>query len=253
MAITDKLNTLARVIMSKTGRASKMTIEDMIEEVYGIVTEKDLFKFMGRNAQLVDTYDETWTLADTSFVIGETSSTSATTILASISNRYTGKTVAIGDKDVVVVQKCHVRPTHVGASGKAECGDYAAVSVFYMSKRKTNATSANTTRQGMNSTYYILNYKNTSGNSTRALAYYGFYMQPQTPSVSSTTSANAYMRCSSPPLTCRASTTYETPDNMKKVTACEYQWHIDVYLVDSGSSLIRNYQNDIEDIFDNGI
>ena len=239
----DQLRAIADAIREKTGSTAPIRVSNMPQEIRSIETgSSDVpFPFGGFNATKFAEYDESWTLDDTSFVKGSSSSTSATSILASTSNKYTNTTgsptIAFGDKDIVVVQTCKVTPTHgSGATKKAQQIGYVSIYVSYFSKRKTTDTSAKTTRQVNTLTAYMVKYYNTSGVVTRALANYGFYMTPSTPTVANATSASTYLRCGSPVLYYRASTTYETTANIKTVTDCAFNWHIDAYTVDEFSS-----------------
>ena len=253
--LSTKIQAIADAIRSKTGKTDKMTLEQMPTEIQSITTgSSDIpFPFGGMNAEKVAEYDEVWTLADTSFVIGSSSSTTATTIKASISNRYTNTTgsptIAYGDKDIIVVQTCKVIPTHgSGATNKARQIAYGSQFVHWFSKRKTTDTSAKTTRQTYTMSSYVNKYFNTSGVVTRAIANYGFYMTPQTPTVANTTSASTYMRCGSPILYYRVSTSYETADNIKKVTDCQFLWHIDIYTADAFSTPVSRVNDEIDAI-----
>lgn len=214
------------------------------------------FLFGGVNAVKVSEFSETWKLSDTSFVVGSSISTSATSIKATVSNYYTNTsgspTYAYGDKDIVVVQKCFSKPTHVGSSGKTELIETALVYVTWFTKRKTTDTSANTTRQALNASCTMMKYLNASGVVSRASSSYGFYMTPQTPSCTSNTSASTYVRVSSPVLYYRASSTYESQDNIKKVTDCGFQWTVEVYAVDKDSTVNRTVQDEVDKMLVNG-
>lgn len=243
MALTSKLAAIGDAIRAKTGKTGKLTLAQMPTEIASIQTgsSDEPFPFGGMNAELISTYSESWTLADTSFVIGSSASTSATTIRAAVSNRYTNTTgsptVAYGDDDIVVVQRCLATPVHgSGAVAKAMQLNYAYCYVSYFSKRKTTDTSARTTRQVYNLTGSMNRYYNASGNMTRAVASYGFYFSPSAPTPASTTAASTYIRCSTPVLSYRVSSTYESADNIKKVTDCVFDWTVEVYRVKKDSS-----------------
>lgn len=260
MALTDKLSAIGDAIRAKTGKSGLITLDEMPIEIAGIQTgSADIpFKFGGINAEKVSEYYEKWTLADTSFEIGVSASTTATSILATTTNRYTNTTgsptLAWGDDDCVVVQRGFVTPTHgSGATGKAQHINYAIVYVTHFSKRKTTDTSANTTRQAYSMSGYISKYYNTSGTVTRAVANYGFYMTPQVPTFASTTSANTYLRCSSPILYYRASSSYESTANIKFVTDCTFEWHVEVYKVSSRTTVTSAINDETDNLLLNGM
>lgn len=247
MALTDKLTNIANAIRTKTGKSGKLTLDQMVTEINDISGAG--FEWGGTNPKLVATYDESWTLADTSFEKNSSASTTATSIKATVSNRFTSSTIAIGDKDIVIVQRCSTTPTHSSSASKnAYLEKGVILYVTHMTKRKTTDTSANTTRQATTMTASMLKYYNTSGTLTRGSASYGFYMTPQTPSCASATSANTTVRVSSPVLYYRASSSYESTTNIKLVTECDFKWHVDVYLVDSASTMGRTIQNTIDNI-----
>lgn len=214
-----------------------------------ILTTPNTFTYTGSNPELVAEYNETWTLADTSFVIGSSASTSATSIKAAVSNRFTSPTIAFGDKDIIFIQRCVATPIHSSeATGKVQQNKYVYQYVTYYSKRKTSPTSAKTTRQAYNLTSYLNDYLNTSGVRTRSVANYGFYMTPSAPSVASATAASTTARCSSPVLYYRVSTTYESADNIKLVTDCTFDWNVKVYTLDAFSTLGRIVNDDLDNM-----
>lgn len=213
-----------------------------------------IFRYSGTTPTLIASFSDSWTLADTSFVKGSSSSTSATSILASVSNKYATPTIEIGDKDVIIVQKMTASPVHsASASKKAMQIRYAYCFVSYFSKRKTNNTSARTTRQTQGIGAYINDYYNTSGTRTRVVSNYGFYMTPTGGSVGNSTAASTTVRISSPTLYYRVSTSYETAANIKLVTECNFEWRGDIYLVDPFSSLYSMLNEDIDNLIVNGI
>lgn len=247
MSLTSRLQVLLNYANEKTG-ASDTTLGNAVKTLsdgYGFKG----FKYGGTNAQLVASYDESWTLADTSFVIGSSASTSSTSIKATISNRFTTATVTVGDKDVVVVQTAYAKPTHSSsAANKALMLMNCTCHINHASKRKTTDTSAYTYRQVNSMVGNMAKYYNTSGVLTRGAVNYGFYCSPQTPTFSSATSANTTIRIGSPILYYRASSSYETTTNIKLVTECDFVWHVDVYLVDSGSSLTRTLNDKLDSL-----
>lgn len=265
MALTDKLNAIGNAIRSKTGKSGKLTLADMPTEILNIPTgSSDVpFKWGGMNAVKLAEYETSWTLADTSFVIGSSTSTTATTILASQTNYTTAgtktfasltgsPTYAYGDKDIVVVQWTQCTPTHNGADHKAELVSQCYMMVSHFSKRKTTDTSAKTTRQVASMSQGFSKYYNPSGAITRANVTYGFYATPQAPNIASTTAASTYVRVPTPVLSYRASTSYEKADNIKKVTACDFKWRLELYVVDKDSTIARNINDEIDNMLTNG-
>lgn len=246
MALTDKLTAIANAIRTKTGKTGQLTLDAMPDEIMSIEggggSSDVLFPFGGVNATLVSTYDQYYTLDDTSFERGVTAPSTSTTIKAAVTNAYTNTTgsptYAYGDKDIVVVQYCNVELDYDDSAVekvKQIKSSYAMVS--WLSKRKTTDTSNKTTRQlfGTGSAN-AMEYYNGSGVLTRAVATYGVYATPQAPSVASSTAASTYVRVNSPSISCRYSTTYESADNMKKITDFRVHWHVEVYAVDPFTS-----------------
>lgn len=241
MALTDKLSAIAAAIRSKTGRTAPMTLSQMPSEILSIPTGSSdtPTRFGGLNATLVAQHHETFTVSDTTFVPGTTSSTSATTLKVSVANYYTSPSIAIGDKDIIVVQHIDVVPTHqASATKKALYQKGSFVGVSWISKRRTTSSSTKNTRQVVNTTSSSnLRYYNASGTDSVSNTTYGFYATPQTASVASTTAASTTVRINSPTLSCRASTTYESSANMLLVTDFAYEWYVDIYLADAQSSV----------------
>lgn len=248
MALTSKLQAIGAAIREKTGKADLLTLDEMPGEILAIQTgSTDVpFEFGGLNAEKVASYSQTFTIADTSFNANSATSTSATSIRATESNKFTTPTLAIGDKDVVVVQRVDVTPTHsASATSKAREIRYSYTHLAQISKRRTPASEAKNTRQVVSESVSNIRYYNTSGVETVATAAYGLYATPQAPSVASSTAANTTVRVSTPVLYYRVSSTYESAANMKAVTECEWEWTVDVYLVDKASTTAAVLLDDI--------
>ena len=259
MSLLDKLSqaktTLDNLLAfanNKTGKGDT-SIGDAIKTLadgYGGGSSDVPFEFGGMNAELVSEYNEDYTLEDTTFVIGESVSTSSTSIKPTVTNRYTNTTgsptVAYGDKDIVVVQTVNSEVEHEEGATGARVIKCCYVVVTWYSKRKTTDTSAKTTRQpfGTGNTNMV-KYFDTSNAITRGLASYGFYGIPQTPSVSATANST-YVRVSSPILYYRASSTYESTTNIKLVKDVKWHWNVKVYAVDPFTS-ITSAINDLQD------
>lgn len=192
------------------------------------------FRLGGLNAEKVAEYTESWTLADTSFVIGESSSTSATSIMSAISNRFTSPTIAFGDKDIVILQTVSTRPQYSSAAtNKARQIGHAACYYSVISKKPTKDGAAKTQRMVYNiTTAYQLKYYNSSGAITRASNNYGLYMTAAAPTFASTTAASTTVRCNSPTLSYRCSNSYHSAANNNAVTACDFDWKVEVFTVD---------------------
>lgn len=266
MALINKISAIANAIRTKTGKSGKLSLEQMPDEILSIQTgSSDIpFKYGGMNAVKIAEYSNSFTLEETSFVKNSSSSTSATSILASKTDYTTSgtktfasltgsPTYAYGDKDIVVIQWTEARPTHSGSDKKAEVIRDAYVMITHFTKRKTTDTSANTTRMASNMSTIMCKYYNTSGTITRANASYGFYATPGTPNVASTTANSTYVRVPTPTLYYRANTSYEKVDNIKKVTACDFKWKLAVYVVDKDTSLARAINDEIDNMLVNGL
>lgn len=263
MSLLDKLSqaksTLDNLLAfanNKTGKGDT-SIGDAIKTLvdgYGGGSGGTPFEWGGMNATLVSEYNEDYTLEDTSFDKDVTYGSTATTLLASVSNKYTNTTgsptYAYGDKDIVVVQTINCEIEHEeGASNAGKMLKNSYVMVSWFSKRKTSDTSAKTTRQvySTNTGYVAMKYYNASGVLSRVCGTaYGFYGTPQVPSVASATTNSTYVRASSPSFACRTHSTYESAANMKLVKDVTWHWNVKVYAVDSGSS-ITNAVNDVHD------
>lgn len=231
----DSIRAIAEAIRAK-GVSGQMTVGDMAGKVLEIPTgSADVpFRLGGLNAEKVAEYTESWTLADTSFVIGSSSSTSATSIKAAVSNRFTSPTIALGDKDVVILQTFSTRPQYsAAATNKARQIGYAGCYYSVISKKPTADGAAKTQRMVYNiTTAYQLKYYNASGAVTRASGNYGFYMTAAAPTFASATAASTTVRCNSPTLYYRCSNTYHSADNNNAVTACNFDWKVEVFTVD---------------------
>lgn len=257
MALTDKLTAIANAIRTKTGKSGKLTLDAMPTEIASIQTGSTDVPFLwsGKNAVKIAQYDESWTLADTSFVIGSSASTSATSIKASVSNRFTNTTgsptYAYGNKDIVVVQTMGAKPIHDSTATGARQLKYGSVYMTWFSMRKTTDTSNKTTRQPYSCNAYMVKYYNSSNAITRAVANYGMYMTAVSPTVASATATSTYVRCSTPTLYYRASSTYESTTNIKLIKDCTFLWHVDIYVVDPFSTVVGSANDMIDQILFN--
>lgn len=266
MALISKLEAIGNAIRSKTGKSGKLTLADMPTEILNIPTgSSDVpFKYGGMNAVKLAEYSNTFSLSETSFVKGSSSSTTATSILASQTDYTTAgtktfasltgsPTYAYGDKDIVVVQRIEVIPTHNGGDNKAQMIKHSSVMITHISKRKTTDTSAKTTRQAASMSSSFAKYYNTSGTVTRANVSYGFYATPTTPNVASSTSASTYVRVPTPTLYYRVNASYEKADNIKKVTDVLWKWKLELYVVDKDSTLAKEINDEIDNMLVNGL
>lgn len=266
MALINRLQAIGNAIREKTGKTNTLTLDEMPNEILSINTGSSgvPFKYGGFNAVKIAEYSNTFTLDETSFVIGSSANTTASTILASKTDYTTqgtktfgtvthSPTYAFGDSDVVVVQKIEAIPTHNGSDQKAEAIRTVTTAVSHFTKRKTTDTSANTTRAVTTMSLSMCKYYNTSGAVTRAIASYGFYGTPAAPNFSSSTSASTHVRVPTPTLYYRASSTYEKADNIKLVTDVLWKWSVAVYVVDSNSTIARAMFDDVDDMLINGL
>lgn len=231
----DSIRAIAEAIRAK-GVSGRMTVADMAGKVLEIPTgSADIpFRLGGLNAEKVAEYSEAWTLADTSFVIGSSSSTSATSIRAATSNRFTSPTIAFGDKDIVILQTVSARPSYsAAATNKTRQIGYAGFYYSVISKKPTADGAAKTQRMVYNiTTAYQLKYYNSSGAIARLSNNYGLYMTASAPTFASATAASTTVRCSSPTLYYRCATSCHSAANSKSVTACDFNWKVEVFTVD---------------------
>lgn len=231
------IQNIANAIREKNGSSDTYKVSEMPDAIKNISGGggDNAFEFGGLNAQLVASYDEEWGLRDTSFVIGSSASTSATSIKTTQSNRFTSASIDVGDKDIVIIQSCSARPTHSSTTDTGVQTSYGYVYTSYWSKKRTAPGAALTSREVHNSQKYAIEYV-SGGKTTRSGSNYGFYMTPTAPTLSSVTAQKTPIRCSSPTLYYRASSGIESVENIKNVTACSFKWHVRVYLVDPQSS-----------------
>lgn len=228
----ENIRAIAEAIRQK-GVSGQMTVGDMAGKVLQIPTGSGgvPFRLGGMNAEKVDEYTESWTLADTSFVIGSTPSSS--TIKSGISNRFYGKYINFGDKDIVIIVTGSIHPQYSSAAtNKARSLSYAGCYYTVISKRPTVDGGAKTERMTYRFNQSFIKYYNSSGSIARAASSSGFYMTLAAPTISSTTGSYATVKCSSPTLSCSCSTSYLSTDNCKAVTACDFNWSVEVYAVD---------------------
>lgn len=247
----NSIRAIAEAIRAK-GVSGLMTVADMAGKVLEIPTGSadTPFRLGGLNAQKVAEYSEAWTLADTSFVIGSSSSTSATSIRDAVTNRFTSPTLALGDKDIVILQTCITRPQY-SASATNKARELGHVACYYsvISKKPTADGGAKTQRMVYSvTTGYQLKYYNSSGTLSRASSSYGLYMTAAAPTFASATAASTTVRCNSPTLSYRCSNSYHSAANNKLVTACDFSWQVEVFTLDPFTTPAAEIIDRIEEI-----
>jgi len=240
------IQAIANSIRSKTGSTDTMTVSEMSTAIDGISAGGTPLKWGGANAELVAVHSAEFALSETSFIIGATSSTSATLLKASSTTderRFLSSSLAVGDKDIVTVQKVLAIPTVEGGTNKQQQIAGAMLSINYVAKRQSNyATLMSRVARGASANFAnsLLIYY-TSPGSVQVYAAssttYGLYGIPAVPTLSSATNANTTVTIGTPTLYSRASTTYMTSANMKCITDGVWKWYVEVYLVDSCSTL----------------
>ena len=209
------------------------------------------FIFSGLNPNLVDEFEQTYYLSDTSFINGSTAPSGATTLKSAVSNAYTSISYPFYDDDIIVVQTVNINVEHArDAATTAKQNKSAYSFLTYIAKRNTSDDGRTTTRATMSTatTNNIIKYYNASGVLSRSSNIsYGFYCTPQAATVASATANTTTVRASSPALMCRTSTTYESSANMKKVMDVSWTWNVKVYTVDAFSSLLSELFNTMDE------
>lgn len=209
------------------------------------------FKYSGTNPRLIAEHHEEYTLADTSFVIGQTAPTASTTIRASEAQKVSIP-VDLSTMDVVLVETLTVTPTY---------SDYATDigrQTKYVTRRASlisNVDLSTTDNTGSNSsavsfTITLNTFYSAKNKYTKAVqAGYGMNGSlPTGPSLSSSARPDTIVRLGSPNLLCRADSNQLTESNMRCITECTWAWDVEAYRVDKDTSLFGITRSEILDI-----
>lgn len=240
------IQAIANSIRSKTGGADAMKVSEMSAAIDGISAGGTPLKWGGMNGTLLLSKEATFDLSDTSFVVGTTAPTSATSIRASNTSDSRGvyQSISVGSDDIVVVQRIIAIPTLTDGSSTVRPVATASVGVHQFAKKQTNMSNIGTRYSRGASAVYgnnLYRYVQSSGTETvyslSSGTGYGLYGTPATPSLSSGTSTTPTLTIGTPALYCRASSSYCSTANMKCITACTWYWRVEVYKVDAMSTL----------------
>lgn len=218
------------------------------------IESSEIFKFSGRNPELVSMYSETYTLADTSFEKGVSASTSAMNIRSSVTNKFMSDTIDVFDKDIIVIQRMLTDSIHNDSAPKKNLHIRSAQThTGILSKRQATTGGDRTTRASYSRAVSLLRYYDSKGSDLVNYNTYGFYCTFTTPSVSSQTADKTIVRVNSPALNARGNATYESVDNMKLIEEVIWTWYVEVYLVDPFTSEYGYAIEDAQYMLDNGL
>lgn len=212
------------------------------------------FKFGGTNPELISTFSEHYTLADTTFDPNGNYASSII-ILPAVSNYYTNTNgspiLDDSNNDFVIVQTGVVTPKHDDAATNIgrQLGR-VSIMVSHVIKIPLNGNSGYSRRHNANyNTNIIYHYHSsgalqlTSGNNS------GFGISLQNPSISSAVRPNAfYTRIGRPSINVASHNIYESAENIKHVTDLTCDWTVQIYKVDNFSTMYSGIYDTICDI-----
>ena len=247
----ETLTGIADAIRSKTGSDDFMTVASMAAAIEGISGGGDsgaYFKYSGLSPELISEYHEVYSLADTSFVIGDTAPTALTTIRASEAGKVIIP-VNLADIDVVLVETLTVTPTY-----SSDARDFSKQKKYLVSRiswivnsdtSTDDVAASNSSVVGITSTYNY--YYNSRGSQTvTAQAGYGMNGSFQNgPPLSASNRPDISIRVGSPTLACRADTNQSSADNMRKITECTWAWDVEAYRVNKGSCVFSKLRDEM--------
>lgn len=252
-------------IRNKNGTATQYEIDDMPLAISLLGSGSSpggisVFEFGGTNSRLVSTHYEKWTKADTSFVTGTTAHSSATQIMASVSNKYTTASLTLGDLDGCVIQRVLITPTYASDATNTERVVKTAYTVASpWCKRVNDASSTNLD----NRTYrYFIDtatstvvsyYYSSSGAYNIGTTPYGINVSLSKPSVASTTASSTTIRVTSPAIRDQYYSGYMSQSNLLKLQDFTVEWYVEVYTMDARSSLADAIVHSNQDMLLNGI
>ena len=206
-------------IFGVTGTHKGYTITETADAgggtIVNITTEGgdvDAYSWIGKNAELIQTFNTvTGNLSDTTFP-SWTASTTATTIRAT--GNLTTFTADMANYEYTIVWKCNLNVAYnEGATTKAIPYRSTFVGVNFLYRHPSSLTMLTS---GMfdgaisgNYAYWFETYYNTSGTLVKADApSYGLYFGSPTPTFTSTTADSTTITVKTPTLSARCSTTY---------------------------------------------
>ena len=199
----------------------------------------------GMNATLVESHSQSMKLSATDYS-SMTMSTTQQTIKASVSGAYTGSYISQTGGDLVIVQKAYVK--HVYGSGAVNT--YLVLDslreTFYWYRRYLYKSGSYAMRTSNVSNYY-LNYYDKNGVLNKVSGSYGIYASVNSLSTS-TSGTNIRFTIASPTWYARASTSYETVDNLNALDTDKtmLEWLVQIWRVDEGSSPMSGYLDEFD-------
>lgn len=199
----------------------------------------------GMNAILLETHSESIKLSATNYP-SMTMSTTQQTIKASVSGAYTGSYVSQTGGDLVIVQKAYVKHVYTASATAVYLVLDSLRETFYWYNRYLYKTGSYSMRSCNVSNYY-LNYYDKNGVLNRTQSTYGIYGSVNSLSTSSS-GTNIRFTIASPTWYARASTSYETVDNLNALDTDKtmLEWLVQIWRVEEGSSPMGGYLGEFD-------
>lgn len=199
----------------------------------------------GMNAELLETHSESIKLSATNYPT-MTMSTTQQTIKASVSGAFASQYASQQNCDLVIVQKAYVK--HVYGSGATNV--YLVLDslreTFYWYNRYQYKPGSYSSRSCNTSNYYI-NYYDKNGVINKVQNSYGIYASVNSLSTS-TSGANIRFTIASPTWYARASTSYETVENLSSLDtdATILEWLVQIFKVDERTTPLGGFLDEFD-------
>lgn len=199
----------------------------------------------GVNATLLETHSETLKLSATSYP-SMTMSTTQQTIKASVSGAFVSAYTSQTDCDLVIVQKAYVKHVYTAGATNVYLVLDSLRETFYWYSRYLYKPGTYSSRTCNTSNYYI-NYYDKNGVLNKVQSSYGIYASVNSLSTS-TSGANIRFTIASPTWYARASTSYETVENLSSLDtdATILEWLVQIYKVDERSTPLGGFLDEFD-------
>lgn len=201
----------------------------------------------GMNATLLETHSESIKLSATNYS-SMTMSTTQQTIKASVTGAFASSYHSQTNCDLVIVQKAYVKHVYTAGATNIYLVLDSLRETFYWYHRYLYKEGSYSSRNCNTSNYYI-NYYDKNGVLNRVQNSYGVYASVNSLSTSAS-GANIKFTIASPTWYARASTSYETVENLSSLDTDKtiLEWVVQIYKVDERSTPLGGFLDEFDDV-----
>lgn len=201
----------------------------------------------GMNSTLLETHSESIKLSSTNYS-SMTMSTTQQTIKSSVSGAFASQYASQQNCDLVIVQKAYVKHVYTAGATNVYLVLDSLRETFYWYHRYLYKEGAYSSRNCNTSNYYI-NYYDKNGVLNRVQNSYGIYASVNSLSTSAS-GTNIKFTIASPTWYARASTSYETVENLNLLNTDQtiLEWLVQIFRVDERSTPLGGFLDEFDEV-----